>query len=175
MEGARLVSELIEQYHPKTILDLGAGKGYISILAASYGAQVDAVEDTSVRNLYPDYLKVHPSVTFYESKISDFKITKNYDFIIAKHIVMYMDKEYVLGAFISSIYDHLNRGGLVFLTYHHSDSELMNEKDWVVKYTLEDFKYLGKNFTVKDFWDYANPASGINKEYKIWYVILQKN
>ena len=51
----------------------------------------------------------------------------------------------------------------------------MNEKDWVVKYTLEDFKYLGKNFTVKDFWDYANPASGINKEYKIWYVILQKN
>ena len=121
MEGARLVSELIEQYHPKTILDLGAGKGYFSILAASYGAQVDAVEDTSVRNLYPDYLKVHPSVTFYESKISDF--------IIAKHIVMYMDKEYVLGAFISSIYDHLNRGGLVFLTYHHSDSELMNEKD----------------------------------------------
>ena len=116
MEGARLVSELIEQYHPKTILDLGAGKGYFSILAASYGAQVDAVEDTSVRNLYPDYLKVHPSVTFYESKISEFKITKNYDFIIAKHIVMYMDKEYVLGAFISSI-------------YHHSDSELMNEKD----------------------------------------------
>ena len=51
MEGARLVSELIEQYHPKTILDLGAGKGYFSILAASYGAQVDAVEDTSVRNL----------------------------------------------------------------------------------------------------------------------------
>ena len=62
MEGARLVSELIEQYHPKTILDLGAGKGYFSILAASYGAQVDAVEDTSVRNLYPDYLKVHPKL-----------------------------------------------------------------------------------------------------------------
>lgn len=109
MEGAKLVSSLIEQYHPKTILDLGAGKGYFSILAASYGAQVDAVEDTTVRNLYPDYLKDHPSVNYYESKLHEFKISKNYDFIIAKHIVMYMDKEYVLGEFIASIYDHLNK------------------------------------------------------------------
>ncbi|MDO4714584.1 MAG: methyltransferase domain-containing protein [bacterium] len=175
MEGARLVSELIENHHPKTILDLGAGKGYFSILAASYGAQVDAVEDTSVRNLYPDYLKVHPSVTFHESKISEFQITKKYDLIIAKHIVMYMDKDYVLGEFMSSIYEHLNRGGFVFLTYHHSDSQLMKEKKGVAKYTLEDFKYVKGNFSVKDFGDYTNPAPGINKEYKIGYIILQKN
>ena len=36
MEGAKLVSGLIEKYQPKTILDLGAGQGYFSILAASY-------------------------------------------------------------------------------------------------------------------------------------------
>ena len=92
MEGAKLVSNLIESQHPKTILDLGAGKGYFSILAASYGAQVDAVEDTSIRNHYPDYLKAHPSINFHESPLADFKITKKYDLIIAKHIVMYMNK-----------------------------------------------------------------------------------
>ena len=54
MEGARLVSELIEKYHPRTILDLWAWKWYFSILAASYWAQVDAVEDTTIRNQYPD-------------------------------------------------------------------------------------------------------------------------
>lgn len=175
MEGARLVSELIEKYHPKTILDLWAGKGYFSILAASYGAQVDAVEDTSIRNFYPDYLKAHPSVTFHESKLDEYKITKNYDFVIAKHIVMYMDKEYVLGDFLTSIYQHLNRGGLLFLTYHHSDSELLKEKEWVVNYSLADFKSFRWNFSVKDFWDYTNPAPWIGKEYKIGYVILQKN
>lgn len=175
MEGARLVSELIEKYHPKTILDLWAGKGYFSILAASYGAQVDAVEDTSVRNLYPDYLKAHPSVSFYESKLDEFKITKNYDFVIAKHIVMYMDKSYVLEEFLPSIYQHLNRGGLLFLTYHHRDSELLKEKEGIVKYELNDFKSFKWNFSVKDFGDYSNPAPGINKEYKIGYIILQKN
>lgn len=175
MEGAKLVSSLIENHHPKTILDLWAGKGYFSMLAASYGAQVDAVEDTSIRDLYPDYLKAHPSVTFHESKLSEFKITKKYDLIIAKHIVMYMDKEYVLGEFISSIYEHLNRGGLIFLTYHHNDSQLMKEQDGIEKYSLDDFKYLRHNFSIKDFWDYSNPAPGINKEYKIGYIILQKN
>ena len=46
-----------------------------------------------IRNIY---LKAHPSVSFHESKIDEYQITKNYDLVIAKHIVMYMDKEYVL-------------------------------------------------------------------------------
>ena len=175
MEWARLVSELIEKYHPKTILDLWAWKWYFSILAASYWAQVDAVEDTSIRNQFPDYLKAHPNVTFHESKIEEFEITKNYDLVIAKHIVMYMDKKYVLWEFINSIYQHLNRWGFLFLTYHHTDSELWNEKEWLVEYSLSDFKSFRWNYTLKDFWDYTNPAPGINKEYKIGYVILQKN
>lgn len=158
MEGARLVSDLIEKHHPKTILDLGAGKGYFSILAASYGAQVDAVEDTSVRNLYPDYLKAHPSVSFYESKLDEFQITKNYDLVIAKHIVMYMDKDYVLKEFIPTIYQHLNKSGLFFLTYHHHNSELLKQEDSAVDYELNDFKTCKGNFTVKDFGDYTNPA-----------------
>jgi chemotaxis methyl-accepting protein methylase len=41
-------------------------------------------------------LKAHPNVTFHESKIEEYEIAKNYDLVIAKHIVMYMDKEYVL-------------------------------------------------------------------------------
>lgn len=151
MEGAKLVSNLIESHHPKKILDLGAGKGYFSILAASYGAQVDAVEDTRLRNNYPDYLKEHPSVTFHDSPLDQFKITKKYDLIIAKHIVMYMKKEFVLEEFLPTIYEHLNKGGFVFITYHHTDSYLMKEKPGIVKYTLNEFKSLKGNFLVKDF------------------------
>ncbi len=174
MEGAKLVSNLIEKHQPKNILDLGAGKGYFSILAASYGAQVDAVEDTRLRNVYPDYLKEHPNVTFYDSPLDQFKITKKYDLIIAKHIVMYMKKEFVLWEFLPNIYEHLNRGGFVFITYHHTDSYLMKEKPASVGYSLNEFKSLRGNFSVKDFGDYTNPAPGFNQEYKIGYVVLQK-
>lgn len=51
----------------------------------------------------------------------------------------------------------------------------MKEQSGVIKYRLEDFKNLKGNFSVKDFGDYTNPAPGINKEYKIGYIILQKN
>ena len=117
MEGARLVSELIEKYHPKTILDLWAGKWYFSILAASYWAQVDAVEDTTIRNQYPDYLKDHPNINYYKWKVEDFVFKEKYDFIVAKHIVMYYPKEYILDKLMTDMYNHLNRNWLCFITW----------------------------------------------------------
>ena len=45
MQWAKLVSELIQEYEPQRILDLKARKWYFSILAASYGAKVDVLDD----------------------------------------------------------------------------------------------------------------------------------
>lgn len=50
----------------------------------------------------------------------------------------------------------------------------MKEQSDIARYSLDDFKYLRQNFTVKDFGDYNNPAPGYGKEYKIGYVVLQK-
>jgi hypothetical protein len=60
-----LVSELIQNHEPKYILDLKARKGYFSILAASYGAKVDVLDDIDNAE-YPDYLKDHPNITYYK-------------------------------------------------------------------------------------------------------------
>ena len=82
MQWARLVSELIQTHQPEEILDLKARKGYFSILAASYGAHVDVVDDVTNNGEYPDYLKVHPNITFFDAKVEDFKFKKKYDLII---------------------------------------------------------------------------------------------
>ena len=34
----------------------------------------------------------------------------------------------------------------------------MKENEDAVRYTLDDFKYLRHNFSIKDFGDYTNPA-----------------
>jgi hypothetical protein len=59
MQWAKLVSELIQEYEPQRILDLKARKWYFSILAASYWAKVDVLDDIDNAE-FPDYLKDHP-------------------------------------------------------------------------------------------------------------------
>ena len=174
MQWAKLVSELIQYYEPQHILDLKARKWYFSILAASYWAKVDVVDDASNAE-YPDYLKTHPNITFYDSKVEDFQFTEKYDFIIAKHIVMFYDKEYVFGTLMKNIHEHLNKNGICFITYHLPDSYAMTNEEWHYQYSLDDFKGLNWKFVVKDFGNYKNPVPWDRLlEYHVWYVVLAK-
>ena len=64
MEWGKLVSELIQEHQPERILDLKARKWYFSILAASYGAKVDVLDDIDNAEC-PDYLWDHDNITYY--------------------------------------------------------------------------------------------------------------
>lgn len=154
MTGAKLVSELIQHHQPKEILDLKARKGYFSLLAASYGAHVDVVDDVKTNNEYPDYLKNHPNISFFDTTLKDFEFQKTYDFIIMKHVVMYYDKHYILEQLLPKMYKYLSRGGMIFLTYHTPKSYLMQQKTPLYQYDLVDFKELGGYFLIKDFGEY---------------------
>ena len=172
MQWAKLVSELIQNHEPERILDLKARKWYFSILAASYGAKVDVLDDVDNAE-YPDYLKDHPNITYYKWKVEDFEFKEKYDFIVAKHIVMYYPKDYILWTLMDNIYKHLNKNGLCFITYHLPDSYTMTNNEWLYQYELNDFKGLKWKFVVKDFWNYTNPVSWeINKEHHVEYVVL---
>jgi len=175
MQGAKLVSELIQNYQPKEILDLKARKGYFSILAASYGAHVDVVDDVANNGEYPDYLKVHPSITFFDSKVEDFVFKKKYDLIIMKHIAMFYPKEFILHELMQHIHDHLMRGGMAFITYHHPNSYTFTQNPELYHYDLDDFKGLKGKFAVKDFGSYHNPVPDKRGEkFHVGYVVLQK-
>ena len=150
MQWAKLVSELIQTHEPERILDLKARKWYFSI-----------------------YLKDHPNITYYKWKVEDFQFKEKYDLIIAKHVVMYLPKEYVIWKLMTDIYSHLNRNWLCFITYHLPDSYTMTNNPDLYQYCLDDFKWLNGKFIVKDFWNYTNPVSWeINKEHHVEYVVL---
>ena len=174
MQWAKLVSELIQSHQPERILDLKPRKWYFSILAASYGAKVDVLDDIDNAE-YPDYLKNHPNVTYYKWKVEEFKFKEKYDFVIVKHIVMYYPKDYILDTLMTNIYNHLNKNWFCFITYHLPDSYTMIHKEWLYQYELNDFKSLSGKFIVKDFGNYKNPVLGErNQEHHVEYVILIK-
>lgn len=174
MEGAKLVSELIQKYQPEEILDLKARKGYFSILAASYWAHVDVLDDPDNPE-FPDYLKDHPNITYSDAKVETFKFKKKYDLIIMKHIAMFHSKEFVIGELMQNIHDYLKRGGMTFITYHHPDSYLMKEEKNLTQFDLDDFKGLKGKFSVKDFGSYYNAVPGSKTEqFHVGYVVLQK-
>jgi 2-polyprenyl-3-methyl-5-hydroxy-6-metoxy-1,4-benzoquinol methylase len=150
MEGAKLVSELIQKYQPQEILDLKARKGYFSILAASYGAHVDVLDDPNTPE-FPDYLKDHPNITYAKTKIEDFVFKKKYDLVIAKHVVMFYPQEFVINQLMQNIHDYLQRNGMTFITYHFADSYAMQTTLDLYQYNLDDFKGLKGKFLVKDF------------------------
>ncbi|MDR0369784.1 MAG: class I SAM-dependent methyltransferase [Candidatus Peribacteria bacterium] len=174
MEGARLVSELIQKYQPEEILDLKARKGYFSILAASYGAHVDVLDDADNPE-FPDYLKDHPNITYSNSRVEEFLFKKKYDLIIMKHIAMFHSKDVIIHTLMQNIHDYLKRGGMTFITYHYPDSYLMKDNTNLYQYELDDFKGLKGKFLVKDFGSYYNTVPGSKtQQFHVGYVVLQK-
>lgn len=175
MEWAKLVSDIIHSKKPQMVLDFGVWRGYFSILAASYWAQVDAVSHDQDTKSYPEYLKSHPNIKFYDCNIKDFKLDKNYDMVIIKNIIMYLEKKRIIWDFLNKLYENLNRWGVVFLTYHLPDSYLVRNWNITTKYEINDFKQTGKNFILKDFGEYYNPVEHVrNENYHLWYIVLQK-
>ncbi|MBQ7074441.1 hypothetical protein IJM86_05350 [bacterium] len=108
MEGEKIVNDLIQGNQPKEILDLKCRKGYFSILAASYGAHVEVIDDPQNPE-FPDYLKSHPDITYHSCPLKDFDFQKEYDFVIVKHVVMCYEKKYVLETLIPHVYAHLKK------------------------------------------------------------------
>ncbi len=92
-----------------------------------------------------------------------------------KHVVIYYDKKYILENLLPRMYKYLNRGGMVFLTYHTSKSHLMQKENWLYQYDLVDFKELWGYFVIKDFGEYQKPVLGERvAQQHVGYVVLQK-
>jgi len=173
MEGEKIVNDLIQNNKPKEILDLKCRKGYFSILAASYGAKVEVIDDPENPE-FPDYLKFHPNIVYHSCPLEEFNFQKEYDFIIVKHIVIRYEKDYVLKTLMPQVYDHLKKWWIVFVTYHFEDSYVMKQHPDYIQYEMDDFKNLKENFLIQDFWEYQNDVPFSLEKEHIRYLVLKK-
>ena len=68
----------------------------MSLFAASYGADVDAVEPNKMEKWhFPSFLSSHPKIQHHNMSIEAFTISKQYDLIIMTHIIMFLDRQYL--------------------------------------------------------------------------------
>jgi trans-aconitate methyltransferase len=98
--------------HPDvaTFLDLGCGRGFVSLYAAARGLTVDAVD---IEKETPASLDGIPSVTYMVADLKDWKPTKRYDIIVIHHSLQFLTKAYALQEFLPTICQALNPGGVL--------------------------------------------------------------
>lgn len=103
--------EMISQYakllKPKEVLDLGCGKGKISLRFAEMGANVTGVDKREEKYSYERFNFVHQD-------IRDFKFSKNFDLIIASFVLHFLNNSEAI-EIIKNIKDYTEIGGYNFL------------------------------------------------------------
>ena len=117
---------LLQNNHIKDVLDIWGGKGQQSLLCASYHCEVDVVDpDTRDEFKYTPSLIWHPHIKRYVMKAEDFKIEKKYDLIIFLHVVMFMDKKFVLEEYLPWLQKHLKSKWMLYISYILPDDLLV--------------------------------------------------
>lgn len=105
------IREMISQYakllKPKEVLDLGCGKGMISLRFAEMGANVTGVDKREQEFANRNF-------NFIQQDIRDFKFSKNYDLIITAFVLHFISNSDAIKT-IRKIKNHTKIGGYNFL------------------------------------------------------------
>lgn len=108
----------IDEAHPSSILDIGAGNGDLSIPLSRRIPRYTAVEKNP---LYVERLK-NAGINVKDG-VFPLSLQDNYDFILASHVISYSDG--TMGDFIDSAWSHLEENGRFLIVTYRGE-----EDDW---------------------------------------------
>lgn len=102
------------ELHPtaKTALDLGCGKGIVSVYAAAKGLTVDAVDKAPEP---PPLFQDLPNIRFVSADLAQWTPTRSYDIILCHYVLHFLDRTYVVRDFLPTLINHLNPRGVLQL------------------------------------------------------------
>ena len=124
------------------VLDLWSGTGFLSLVAASYGAKVIAIDNTSMTKKFQPspYLYDHPNITFYNDELSNIELYKNkqFDCIILSYVIIFLDKQFFLTTLLPQLLSQLSEHGVIYLNYFAED-DFIQQHHATSFYTREDF------------------------------------
>lgn len=169
-----LIKEILSLNKIKNVLDIGAWKWYASLLCASYGAKVDAIDNSSQSEfLFPKLLFDHPKISFYDLSIEKFEFNKIYDLVIITNLIMFLDKKLFIDIILPKICSSLSENGYIVISFFLPDDQNMNAN--MSSYNLSDFKLnwfsIIKNFD-KIFLENHPPLW--EHSHHINYLVLKK-
>ncbi|TSC72166.1 MAG: hypothetical protein G01um101438_669 [Parcubacteria group bacterium Gr01-1014_38] len=94
------------------MLDLGCGKGIVSLYAAARGLTVDAVDKTPEP---PPLFRDVPNIRFVAADLEQWTPTRTYDIILCHYVLHFLDRTYVVRDFLPTLIHHLNPRGVLQL------------------------------------------------------------
>lgn len=110
---------------PGAVLDIGAGKGWDSIYAASLGARVLAVD----RNEIPDLFKNHPNIRYVQADLNFWEApTEPFDVILLHNVIQFLDRNHFLNNLLPHLWQQLTDGGILSLIAFGPDDAFYQKK-----------------------------------------------
>lgn len=169
-----IITQILQKNTMQHALDIWCGKWYASLLCASYGIKVDAIDNLSQKEfLFPDILYNHPRINFHNIDIVDFTLTKTYDMIIATNCIMFLHKEVFLWKILPSIINSMSPNWFFITSYFIYKQ--WEQKIWISDYTLNNFS--SDEYHIYNYFDTItteNHPPIWKHTHHIQYVIIKK-
>lgn len=144
MDNVSMMKEILT--NAKLVLDLWCGSWSYSILAASYDCDVVAVDNESMKKFSASpYLNDHPRIKFLSCSIENIEnyINHQYNYIIIKNVIMFLDKNFVIDVLIPWLINSLSTWWYIYLTYFDSEDFIQNNSKNIKSiYSISDFEHI---------------------------------
>lgn len=178
------LAHLLQENSFTKVLDLGAWKGYGSLLAASYRATVDAVDNGTMPMRAPlSFLLDHKYITYFQEDITSYltRYTGNpYDIIMMTNVLHFLWNNYLYNTLLPFFDQHLAPSWYAIINYYLADDPVFfseENKHKHTAYSATDFTSLAW-YTVVDstqFWvDDVDKKSG-KHQHHVGMVVMRKD
>ncbi len=177
MNQSELIVKALQGHKVSTVLDLWAGRGQDSLLCASYGCKVDAVDANKMKLWqFPSHLKQHPNISFHEKMIHEYlqENTKKYDLIMMFNAINFLKPEYVQGKLFELLSNMLNEKGTIVMNYFRKEDETMKDTNLYDEEELAVIdKYCSIEYSKYEVVDDQHPPMWFHQHH-IQYLMLRK-
>lgn len=170
-----LIKDILLNNKVTNVLDIWAWKGYASLLCASYGADVDAIDNNSQPEFsFPKLLLDHPKIAFQSVELETFELTKEYELVIMTNVIMFVKRDTLLNHVLPKIRKWMSNWAFLVLNYFLEGDPSMTDN--MNRYSPSDFSdfwfSLVKSFdkTIEE----NHPPKWLHK-HEIRFLVLKKD
>ncbi len=123
----RQFKDVIGYLNGLSVLDMGCGAGFFSLLAKEMGAGYVLGVDVSQKQIdiaRENAAMLHADIEFIKADVTALQLDKRFDVVTAGFVFNYTPSREILGKQISVAYDHLKVGGRLFSVLCNPDNPL---------------------------------------------------
>jgi len=171
ISSKQITKEYLKNLKPKSVLDLGCGKGRKSLRFAEKNISVTGVDKKEIKVNKKNFKLVNED-------IRKFKFKKKYDLIIASLVLHFFRKEKAIEV-IRKMQKNTNSKGFNFLVCMSNKDNLSKGKPENFYTTLKELKEIYKDWEIikssQGFTDYEEHGNLKSHRHNLIFLLLKKS